>query len=156
MPRKLYRVQLEDAQRQELLALTHKGTLSARKMKRAQILLQADAGRNDPEIMQALAVSRPCVERIRKRFATEGLAKALNEDPRPGKQRKLTGKQEARLIAEACSDAPVGHERWTLQLLAGRVVSWGYADGISPETVRQILKKTISSPGGRKSGVFPR
>jgi hypothetical protein len=77
----------------------------------------------------------------------------LNDNPRPGQRRKLDGQQEARLIAEACSAAPAGHARWSLRLLADRVVELKLADKISPETVRQMLKKTTPNPGRRKNGV---
>jgi transposase len=153
MPNKKYLVDLTEAERNELLALTTKGTVRARKMKRAQILLKADAGLTDAEIMAALDVSRPCVERVRQRFVEGGLLRALNDNPRPGQRRKLDGQQEARLIAEACSAAPAGHARWSLRLLADRVVELKLADKISPETVRQMLKKTTPNPGRRKNGV---
>ena len=155
MSRKKYLVTLKSEEHQELLDLTRKGTIRARKMKRAQILLHAHDGLTDPEIMAAVQVSRPCVERIRKRFVEGGLPKALNEDPRPGQRRKLDPKQEARLIAEACRTAPPGHAHWSLRLLAGRVVELGLTDRISHEAVRQILKKTNSSPGRNANGVFP-
>ena len=154
MCKKLFIVDLTPAEREELLALTHKGTVRARKMKRAQILLKASEGLSDAAIVEALDVSRPCVERVRKRFVVGGLPRALNDDPRPGQKRKLDGKQEARLIAEACSAPPAGHARWTLRLLAGRVVSLGLAGQISHETVRRVLKKTTSSLGGASSGAF--
>lgn len=154
MPNKKYTVDLTEAERSELQALTSKGTVRARKMKRAQILLKADTGLTDAEIMAALEVSRPCVERVRRRFVEGGLARALNDGPRPGQRRKLDGKQEARLIAEVCSTAPAGHARWTLRLLAGRVVELKLADKISHETVRQVLKKTNSSRGRSVSGAF--
>lgn len=152
MPKKRYVVTLTEAERSELLGLTRKGTVRARKMMRSQILLKADAGLTDVAIGAALGVSRPCVERVRRRFVEGGLARALNDNPRPGAGRKLDGKQEARLIAEACSPAPAGHARWTLRLLAGRVVELKLAERISPETVRQVLKKTNSSPGSSASG----
>ena len=152
MPNKKYIVDLTEAERTDLLALTNKGTVQARKMKRAQILLQADGGLTDAEIVAALRVSRPCVERVRQRFVAGGLPTALNEAKRPGAQRKLDGKQEARLIAEACSAPPAGHARWTMRLLADRVVELSLADSISHETVRQVLKKTRPSPGKRRSG----
>lgn len=152
MPNKKYIVDLTDAERNELLALTNKGTVQARKMKRAQILLQADRGLTDAEIVAALRVSRPCVERVRQRFVAGGLPTALTEAKRPGAQRKLDGQQEARLIAEACSAPPAGHARWTMRLLADRVVELSLADKISHETVRQVLKKTRPSPGKRRSG----
>jgi transposase len=156
MPKKRYIVDLSPAERDELLALTSQGTVRARKMKRAQILLKAADGATDAAIVAALNVSRPCVERIRKRFVAGGLARALNEDPRPGQKCKLDGKQTARLIAEACSAPPSGHARWTLRLLADRVVTLGLAGKISHETVRQVLKKTISSPGAKSNGAFLR
>jgi len=106
------------------------------------ILLKADEGLSDPQIMAALNVSRPCVERIRKRFVADGIERALNEDPRPGQKRKLDGRAEATLIATACTAAPEGHERWTLRLLAGKLVQLQVVDAISHETVRRTLKKT--------------
>jgi len=154
MPKKKYIVDLSEAELTELHNLTQKGTLKARKMKRALILMKAHARLTDAQIVAALDVSRPCVERIRRRFVEGGLSRALNEDPRPGQARKLDGKQEARLIAEVCSPAPAGRARWTLRLLAGRVVTLGLAKKISPETVRQILKKTNSNPGKSAPGAF--
>ena len=122
MTLKIYTVNLDEEERQELYDLTRKGEIKARKMKRAMILLKADEGLTDPEIMAAVDISRPTVERIRKRFVEGGLEKALNEDPRPGQKRKLDGRGEAHLIAIACSDPPSGHEHWTLRLIAGRLV----------------------------------
>jgi transposase len=122
--------------------MTRKGTVKARKFKRAMILLKANEGLSDPQIMEAVEVSRPTVERIRKRYVEGGLEKALNEDPRPGQRRKLDGRGEAFLIATACSDAPEGHNHWTLRLLADRIVELGVVESISYETVRRTLKKT--------------
>ena len=147
MPKKQYIVDLTPDERSELVALTSKGELRARKMKRAQILLKADQGATDAEIVAALGVSRPCIERLRKRFVEGGLARGLNEAPRPGKTPKLNGKQEARLIAEACSAPPEGHKRWTLQLLADRVVALELAEAFSYEAVRRVLKKALPSLG---------
>ena len=142
MPRKKYLINLSDTDRETLVQMTHKGTLKARQFKRAMILLKADEGLSDPQIMAALNVSRPCVERIRKRFVADGIERALNEDPRPGQRRKLDGRAEATLIATACSEAPEGHARWTLRLLAGKLVQLQVVDAISHETVRRTLKKT--------------
>jgi len=142
MPRKMYIINLNDEERQTLLEMTRKGEIKVRKFKRAMILLKADEGLSDQQIMAALNVSRPCVERIRKRFVADGMERALNEDPRPGQKRKLDGRAEATLIATACSDAPDGHEHWTLRLLADRLVQLGVVDAISHETVRRTLKKT--------------
>ena len=142
MPRKMYIINLSDTDREKLEQMTHKGTLKARQFKRAMILLKADEGLSDPQIMAALNVSRPCVERIRKRFVADGIERALNEDPRPGQRRKLDGRAEATLIATACSEAPEGHVRWTLRLLAGKLVQLQVVEAISHETVRRTLKKT--------------
>jgi len=142
MPRKMYIINLSEAERQTLLEMTRKGEIKVRKFKRAMILLKADEGLSDQQIMAALNVSRPCVERIRKRFVADGMERALNEDPRPGQKRKLDGRAEATLIATACSDAPDGHEHWTLRLLADKLVQLGVVEAISHETVRRTLKKT--------------
>jgi transposase len=142
MPSKKYLINLSDEDRENLLQMTRKGSLKARKFKRAMILLKADEGLSDPQIMAALNVSRPCVERIRKRFVADGIERALNEDPRPGQRRKLDGRSEATLIATACTEAPEGHKRWTLRLLAGKLVQLQVVDAISHETVRRTLKKT--------------
>ena len=96
------------------------------------------------------------VGRVRQRFVEGGLERALNDLPRPGQRRKLAGKQEAHLVAVACSAAPEGHTRWTLRLLADQVVQLELTDPSSRETVRQVLKKTNSSRGGRRSGASPR
>ena len=142
MARKKYIVSLSNEEREILLEMTRKGEIKARKMKRAMILLKADEGMTDPQVMAALNTSRPTVERIRKRFVTGGLEKALNEDPRPGQKRKLDGRGEARLIAISCSDAPAGHDHWALRLLADRLVELGIVESISHGCVRQTLKKT--------------
>lgn len=142
MPKKKYLINLSDEERQALLAMTRKGKIKARQFKRAMILLKADEGLSDPEIMAALNVSRPCVERIRKRFVSDGIERALNEDPRPGQKRKLDGRAEATLIATACTEAPEGRKHWTLRLLAGKLVELGVVDTVSYETVRRTLKKT--------------
>ncbi len=142
MPKKLYRVNLSEEERESLLSMTSKGKIKARQLKRAMILLKANEGLSDPQIMAALNVSRPCVERVRKRYVTGGLEKAINEDPRPGQRRKLDGRAEATLIATACSQVPDGYEYWTLRLLANRMVELAVVESISHETIRQTLKKT--------------
>jgi transposase len=155
MPKKKYVVDLTAEERTTLEQLLQKGKSSARKLTRARILLQADEGQTDEEIATALAVGVATVERTRQRFVEANL-EALNELPRPGGQCKLSGKQEAHLIAVACTPAPSGHTRWTLQLLAEQVVALGFAESIARETVRQVLKKTRSSRGFTSSGVCQR
>ena len=152
---KRYLVTLREDERAHLLTLTKRGMLSARKLTRAHILLQADAGAMDAAIAAALHVGIATVERVRKRFVEEGLEAALRERPRPGGHRKLNGKQEAFLIALACSTPPEGRTCWTMQLLAGKLVELQVVAAISDETVRRTLKKTSSSRGRRRRGVFP-
>ena len=109
-------------------------------------MLKAAEGWEDRTIATALSVGRATVERLRQRFVEEGLG-ALEERPRPGTQPKLNEKAEARLLAEACSDAPEGRKRWTLHLLADRVVALGLAASYSYESVRRVLKKVPSNRG---------
>ena len=142
MPAKKYIVTLTNEERRELLALTSAGEISARKMKRAQILLKADESWKDKDIIAALNTSRSTVERMRKRYVEGGLDKALNEDPRPGAKRKLDGRAEAHLIALACSDPPDDSDHWALRLLADELIKLGMVESISHEAVRQYLKKT--------------
>lgn len=156
MARKKYLVTLSEEEQQQLEDLTRKGKVKAREFKRAMILLKANEGFTDPNIMAALNVSRPCVERIRRRYVTGGLDKALHEDPRPGQKRKLDGRGEAHLIALTCTPVPEGHEHWELRLLADKLVEQGIVERISYETVRQVLKKTNSNPGKSKCGVSRR
>jgi transposase len=139
---KVFVVQLSQSEHQHLEGMLKKGKLSARKLKRAQILLAADAGQTDERIAQTLSVHVHTVERTRKRFVLGGLEKALNEDHRPGGKVKLDGKGEAVLVALACSDPPPGHGVWTMQLLADRLVKMGVVESISDEAVRLRLKKT--------------
>jgi transposase len=152
---KKYIVTLADDERAQLLALTKRGKVSARRLSRTHILLQADTGLSDDAIAQALHIGTATVERIRKRFVEDGLEAALSERPRPGGQRKLAGKQEAFLIALACSAPPEGRACWTMQLLANRLVELQVVEAISDETVRRTLKKTSLSRGRRRPGVFP-
>lgn len=116
-----YRVELSQPERDELGALLNGGRHAVRKLKRAQILLAADAGAGDEVIAATLAVSGSTIYRTKRRFVEANLEGALSEDPRPGAMRKLSGKEEALLVATACSKPPPGRARWTLELLAGEV-----------------------------------
>ncbi len=156
MPAKLYRVDLTKSEREQLLDIARKGKTSARKVKRSLILCKADEGLTDQQVSQALLVGPSTVSRVRRRFVEEGLESALKERPRPGQRRKLDGKQEAHLVAVACSPAPEGRAQWTLQLLANQVVELKLADSISPETVRQMLKKPSLNRGRRRNGASQR
>src|SRR6201991_2885652 len=117
-----YRVTLTQYERNEVGALLSGGKHSARKLKRAQILLAADAGVADEEIANSVGIGGSTVYRTKKRFVEGNLKRALSEEPRPGAERKLTGKEEALLVATACSNPPQGRDRWTLELLAGEMV----------------------------------
>jgi transposase len=156
MPAIKYIVDLTDEEREPLLQLLWKGKSAARKLTRARILLKADEQLTDEQVAQALHVGSATVGRVRQRFVEEGLESALNERPRPGQRRKLSGKQEAHLIVVACSSPPQGHGRWSLRLLAGKVVELGLANSISPETVRKLLKNQSLSPGRKSNGASQR
>jgi len=151
--KKKYIVELTEEERQTLLQLVSVGKASARKLTHARILLKADsssAGPNwqDSKISQALDVGTATIERVRRRFVEEGLEAALNNrKPNRQYQRKLDGDGEAHLIALVCSQTPQGYQRWTLQLLADRMVELGYVNSLSYETVRRTLKKTSLSLG---------
>jgi transposase len=153
---KKYVVALEPKQRAELEALTTRGRASARRLKRALILLAAADGDPDEAIAAKMRVHANTVQRIRQRFVEESLDVALSERPRPGKARKLAGPQEAFVIALACTDAPEGRQTWTMQLLADRLVELDLVESICDETVRRTLKRGTSSPGSAKSGASPR
>lgn len=142
MPKKTYIVDLTTEERRHLLDFIKSGKHSARKLNRARILLQADEGKADSEIAQALHTGTATVARTRQRFVEGNLAGALNERPRPGGQKKLAEKGEAILETLAHSQPPEGRKRWTLQLVAERLVQLKVVDSISYETVRQELKKS--------------
>jgi transposase len=146
MPQKKYLVTLSEAECEQLEQLLRGGTTATRKLTRARILLKAAEGGTDERIAEALGVGRATVERTRARFVECNL-EALDERPRPGQRPKLDEKAQARLMAEACSAAPEGRQRWTLQLLAERVVALELAESYSYESVRRVLKKTRSSRG---------
>src|SRR3979409_2433057 len=118
----LYLVEVSQVDREWPTAMLSGGKHAARKLKRAQILLAADAGSRDEEIARTVAVGGSTVYRTKRRFVTGNLERALSEEPRPGAERKLTGKEEALLVATACSTPPAGRARWTLDLLAGEMV----------------------------------
>ena len=157
MPRKptKYKVQLTDEQRSELLSIVSKGEHNARLIKRANILLLSDEGKTASQIVEALRISEQTVYNIRKRFVQEGLESAIHEKPRPGAKRKFQAEQEAHPIALACSEPPDGRERWTIRLLANKVVELGILDEVGRETVRRTLKKTSLSRGRRNNGASP-
>jgi transposase len=151
-----YRVDLSEAERVELEALLRGGRHAARKLKRAQILLAADAGLPDDAIAQSLRVGGSTVYRTRRRFVEGNLDKALTEEPRPGAKRKLTGHEEALLVATACSRPPEGRARWTVELLAGEMVRLTDHGSLSGETVRRRLAENKLKPWREKMWCVPK
>jgi len=151
-----YRVDLSEAERAELEALLRGGRHAARTLKRAQILLAADAGMPDEVIAQTLGVGGSTVYRTKRRFVEGNLDKALSEEPRPGARRKLTGQEEALLVATACSRPPEGSARWTLERLAGEMVRLTAHESLSRETVRRRLAENEIKPWREKMWCVPK
>src|SRR5271154_279608 len=145
-----YRVELSEAERLELEGLLSGGKHAARKVKRAQILLAADAGASDETIANTVRVSGSTVYRTKRRFVEGNLELALAEEPRPGATRKLSGKETALLVATACSDPPRGRKRWTLELLADAMVELTEHESLSRETVRRRLAEDDLKPWRRE------
>ena len=150
--RKTALVRLTQEQRADPGRRLEHDALTGRQRRRLQILLLADQGQTDAQIVQATGAGLSTVERLRKRFAAEGLEVALAEKPRRGAPAKLDGKQEALLVALACSEAPEGQARWSARLLAHRAVELEVVESVSESTVRRLLKKTRSSRGRNGRG----
>ena len=150
-----YRVELSQTERAQLTALLSAGKHAARKLKRAQILLAADAGARDDDIATNVGVGGSTVYRTKQRFVLGNLKAALSEIPRPGASRKLSGKEEALLVATACSKPPQGRARWTLELLAGKLVSLTQHESVSRETVRRRLAENDLKPWRKDMWCIP-
>jgi transposase len=150
-----YRVELSQAERAELAALLSGGKHAARKLKRAQILRAADAGAGDEEIARTVGVGGSTVYRTKRRFVRGNLEAALSEEPRLGAARKLSGKEEALLVATACSKPPAGRARWTLELLAGQMVKLTEHGELSRETVRRRLAENDLKPWRKDMWCIP-
>jgi len=138
-------VKLKPKERKLLKQLISKGIEKARKITRCRILLLADEGRTDTQIIEALKISRNTIRQVRTRYIKEGLEAAINEQSRPGAPKKFSGRQKAKITAIACSEPPEGRNRWTLRLLADKIVELKIADSISYKTVERVLKKTNSN-----------
>jgi hypothetical protein len=158
MPKKKHHIRLSAAERAQLETIVRKGKASAHRQRHARILLLADThgpegGWSDSQIASAAHTSIPTIERARRICVEHGLERALDgKDPEREYPRKLDGKGEAQLIALSCGAAPQGCARWTLRLLAARLVELEIVDTISHEAVRRTLKKTNSSRGKKSSG----
>jgi len=152
MPAKKYRVFLSDKERKYLRKLVNTGVDKARKLTRARILLLTDESPSGPsikdkEIMDSLGVCARTVAATRERYVEEGIQAALNEKPRSGRPREFTGREEAKLTLIACSEPPEGRNRWSVRLLADKLVEMEVVDSISRESVRKYLKKGQSNHG---------
>lgn len=157
MSEKRYVVRLSEEERQQLSGLVKKGRVAGRKRMHAHVLLKADQGDRGPrltdeQVGEALDIHGSTVKAIRERFVEEGLAAALDRKKLPPRELKLDGEKEARLVAMACGTPPEGRVRWTLRLLADRMVELKIVESLSYETVRRTLKKTSSSPTGSNAG----
>jgi transposase len=150
-----YWVELNQSERDQLTTLLSGGKQAARKLKRAQILLAADAGASDEEIATSVGVGGTTVYRTKRRFVLGNLEAALGEAPRPGARRKLSGKEEALLVATACSSPPAGRARWTLELLAGELVRLTAHASVSRETVRRRLAENDLKPWRKDMWCIP-
>ncbi len=154
--KQLFVVRLTSDERQQLTDLTKKGVHSARVITRARLLLLSDQGLKDRDVAERQGVDIATVAYARRKYVEGGVQAALHEKARPKPAPKLDAQQTAMLIAETCSAAPDGREKWTMQLLADRMVSLGVVDSISDETVRRTLKKTSSNRGRSRAGVLLR
>lgn len=140
-------IQLSGEQRAELEQIIHTGNAAARVQTRARILLLSSEGKSEAQVVAALHTSPATMYSVRSHFRTEGMQRALYDKPRPGRPPRITGEVEAKLAMLACSTPPKGRERWTLQLLADKMVELEYIDAISDQAVYKTLKKTNLSPG---------
>jgi transposase len=134
-------VELSDDDRARLSVVLHRGKANARCLTRARILLKANEGWSDAELVEAFDVCANTVTNVRKRFVEGGLDAVLQDKRQARRRQALCDAHAAHLIAIACSPAPDGHDHWTMRMLAGKAVELGYVEKLSPETVRQLLKK---------------
>jgi transposase len=151
-----YRVTLSSEERAQLQSLVSGGQGRARRIKRAQILLAAEAGATDDTIARTVAVGTATILRTKRRFVEEGLEPALSEEPRPGAVRKLSATEEALLVATACTKAPAGRARWTLELLADEMVRLTEHESLSSETIRRRLAEKELKPWQKKMWCIPK
>src|SRR5436309_11654762 len=146
-------VTLSESERASLHTFIHAGKANARTFTRARVLLKADEGWTDQQICAAFDISRNTSIRVRQLYLEGGVEAVLHDKRQQRYRQALTGGQAAHLIAIACSPVPDGHDHWTLRLLAGKAIELGFVEAISPETIRQLLKKTNLSLGNMSNGV---
>ncbi|MGE5334493.1 MAG: helix-turn-helix domain-containing protein [Nitrososphaerota archaeon] len=148
-------VHLSEADHERLSVFLQRGKANVRTLKRAQILLKLDAGWSTAQLAEAYGVCPNTVTNLRTRYLTGGLDAVLQDRKQLRRRAALTDAQQAHLIATACSPVPEGHDHWTLRLLAGQAVAWGYVEHIAIGTIRNLLKKTRSNPGNTNTGACP-
>jgi transposase len=156
MPERKYVVNLSKVERDRLRELLQNEAPRSRRVKHAKILLESDMGKSAAKVADWVGVGHSTVERTRQRYAEGGIEAALKDKPRPGGIPKLDGNQQAFVIALACSDTPNGQERWTMQMLADKIVELGVVqEPVSHDTVRRVLKKTRLNRGSKNNGALP-
>jgi len=134
-------IQLSDDEREYVHIFVRRGKANARTLTRAHVLLKSDEGWSNAEIMEAFPISDQTIRNIKQRFASGGVQAVLTDKRQEQRRHVLTDEQAAHLIALTCSPVPDGHDHWTVRMLAGKAVELGYVRTISPETIRQVLKK---------------
>jgi transposase len=149
-------ITLSETDRASLQTFIHAGKANARTFTRARVLLKAAEGWTDTELCEAFDISRNTAIRVRQMYLEGGLEAVLHDKRQQRHRQALSGGQAAHLVAIACSPAPSGHDHWTVRLLAGKALELGFVESISPETIRQFLKKMNSSPGNTSTGVSQR
>lgn len=148
MPVRKYVVNLTRVEREQLINIVGSEVPRSRRVKHAKILLESDSGKSAAKVAAWVGVGHSTVERTRQRYAEGGVEAALKDKPRPGGKAKLNGKQQAFVVALACSDTPAGQERWSMQMLADKVVELGVvAEPVSHDTIGRVLKKVTSNRG---------
>lgn len=156
MARTAHPIKLSNDERSSLTTILRRGSTPARVQTRARTLDLLDRGRHPNEIAVTLGLSLPTVFNIKRRYLSKGLDVALYDRPRSGKPPKIDGAARAKITALACSKAPKGHARWTLRLLADKAVELGFCEGISHETIKEVLKKTASNHIATRRGASAR
>jgi transposase len=147
-------VTLSEKDRASLQTFIHAGRANARTFARAYALLKAGEGWSDAQVCNAFGISRNTAVKVRRTYLEGGLEAVLHDKKQQRQRQALTGEQAAHLVAIACTPVPDGHDHWTLRLLVGKAVELGFVDSLSPETIRQMLKKMSLNPGSMSPGAF--
>ncbi len=156
MARTAQPIKLSTGERTSLTTILRRGTTPARVQTRARVLDLLHRGRHPDEIAATFGLSVPTIFNIKRRYFSQGLDAALIDRPRSGKPSRIDGAARAKITALACSEAPLGHARWTLRLLADKAIELGFCESISHSTVKEVLKKTLSSRTANARGASGR